>query len=123
MPVTPVTPPAPAATPAPAAEAAAAAPQASPELTSEFASEHSPEVDRAWELAFGPKNNPIRWRMAERLFSTCLAEVPENARCQQGLAATRSLIQGTRRFPNAGQPPWDRPSHRAGMGRDGHSEE
>jgi len=119
----PVTPPAPVATPAPEAEATAAAPSTSLEPISEFASEHSPEVDRAWELAFGPKNNPIRWRMAERLFSSCLAEVPENARCQQGLAATRSLIQSTRRFPNVDQQPWYRPSPRAGMGRDSHSEE
>jgi hypothetical protein len=99
------------------------APAADP--PSEYASEHSPEIERAWELAFGRKNNPLRWRQAARVFSECISEVPTNQRCQEGFAATRALIQSTKRLPGASQPPEpsERPARRSGMSRGSSADE
>ena len=96
--------------PAPVAIAPAAQPD------SEFASEHSAEVDRAWELAFGAKTNPWKWRQAARIFSDCLAEVPTNQRCRQGLAAVQPLIQSTKtvRHPGLYDPAPVQPPGRGG---------
>ena len=67
---------------------------ADPATGSAYAREDSPEVVRAWELTSGPKSGPPQWRAAQKLFTRCVTQAPENARCREGLATVKQQLDG-----------------------------
>lgn len=59
-------------------------------IDSDYALEDSPKVEEAWKLA--KSKDPAAWRTAEKLFKRCLVQVPDNQRCQSGLAAVQGQL-------------------------------
>lgn len=88
------------AVPAPPAPAPV---EAQPANDSEYASETAPAVEAAWNLL--AKNDPGSWRDAARLFRRCVAQAPENQRCQSGVLAAEQRLATLPRAPARGAGP------------------